>query len=268
MKKALSLLAIAAFIFYSCQKDLSTSQERPLGGRPGLLQKTVTFNYPDSTNTIVETYNYDDNGRLISGAYDFGVFRGYTHYYRDAAGRIIKIAAVNSTGSQDTVFTFVNYTNATSDRVTFLSDSSAVFFYSADGKVIRTNTYKHFPLSTDPMKLVIYHLYSYDARGNLSKREEYTDRDNNGSFELNFTYFLEYDDKVNPFYPLDDVTIENHFLFRSPNNLIKQKNDPVDPLGTDDENISVYDYRADKKPNSALFMAGDGRKTKTLYYYY
>ena len=269
MKKFSSILVLLTVFALSCQKELATADtDGPADEIPGLLKKMVSYTLPDSTNTIVEDFIYDGSGRLMGKAFDFGVFRGHTNFYRDANGRIKRMAFASSQNNWDTVFTDVIYENATSTRVSYLSDSSAVFFYDANNRVSRTDTYQAYPNPGNALKLVVYHLYSYDASGNTTKREEYVDRDGNGSFKLNFTYRLEYDNNINPLHPLDDALIEWQFLARSPNNLTKQMNDPADPSGTDDENITIYEYGSDQKPQAALFMGGDGRKVRTKYYYY
>jgi hypothetical protein len=158
----------------------------------------------------------------------------------------------------------VQYEDASSTKVVSLGDGNTMFEYDANGRVAKTMTY--LPSPPGLPKLGVYHIYNYDAVGNMIRREEYTDHDNDGSFELNITYSFEYDGYLNPFQPGDDALIEWTWTRSSPANVLKQKNDVADPQGIDDENVIIYEYGNDNKPKTALFI-GNGSNSRIHYYY-
>lgn len=253
---------IIALAVSSCNRELMDTQDDPVP-EEGLLKQKVTISLPDSSYRIIENFSYDA-GNLLVG---YSINNMETQYIRDGQGRIVRIQSRAAPGAP-VITTEVIYENSSSKRVKYLSDSSAVFVYNDQGQVIRTDTYQHWPTASSPLKRVAYHVYSYDARGNLQKREEYTDTNGDDLFDPTITYILSYDDKVNPTRNTDDALLETSYLTRSPNNLLKQQNDAALPGGIDDENNSLYEYRADNKPVTSLFSGGDGRKSITRFYYY
>jgi len=267
MKKLIPVLLLATIAFYSCIKEYPAGPEGPLGAdSTGLLKKMVTISWPDSQYRTIQEFAYNINGSLLAQSHTAGSRSSVWVYKRDPQGRIRTITAANSQNNWDSTHIHVYYVNNSSSQVAYLSDSSAVFQYNTAGKISRTDGYMR--MAGGSMKRVVYHLYTYDGSGNMTKREEYTDQDDDGVFTINFTYRLEYDTKVNPQYPIDDALINDFFLTFSPNNVVKQMNDPANPNAPNDENISVYDFRPDNKPHTLFFSAGDGRQTRTYYYYY
>lgn len=253
---------ITAVAVSSCNQELMDTQDDPVP-EEGLLKQKVTISLPDSSYRITENFSYDASSRLVG----YSIDNMETLYIRDELGRIVRIQSRSGAGAP-VITTDVFYESSSSKKVKYLSDSSAVFIYNDLGQVIRTDTYQHWPTPTSPLKRVAYHQYTYDSRGNLQKRAEYTDVNNDGQFDLTITYTLSYDDKVNPTRNTDDALIETSYLTRWQNNLLKQQNDAALPGGIDDENNSLYEYRADNKPVTGLFTGGDGRKTITRFYYY
>lgn len=262
MKRPIIYCLLATTLLAACNRELMDAPDNPSPAE-GLLKQKVTISLPDSSYRIVENFYYDDQSLLIG----YTANSMETQYTRDALGRIIRIDT-RSTSSAPVYSMGVVYENSTSRRVKYLSDSSAVFTYNEQGQVTRTDTYQHWPSASSPLRKVAYHVYAYDSRGNLQKREEYTDTDNNGVFDLNITYILSYDDKINPTRLNDDALIEFTFLTKWQNNLLKQQNDVAVPGGPDDENNSIYEYRADNRPVTGLFTGGDGRQSITRFYYY
>jgi hypothetical protein len=265
MKKLIPVVLLISAVFTSCIKEFPSNPNEPLGGQEGQLKKMVTISLPDSAYRTTQEFAYNANGKLVARAIIMNNLSMYSYYYRDAQGRIIKIANASSHNNWDTAFLDVVYVNSTSTRVSHLSDSSAVYEYNASNQVSRVNTYER--THSGAMRLAVYHLYSYDGNGNMIKREQYSDHDGNGVFELVFTYRLEYDTFINPLYTGDDALTESTFLSMSQNNVIKQKNDVAAPGGLDDENVTVFQHRSDNKPHSSLFT-GNGGQQRTYFYYY
>ncbi len=262
MKRNLLFCLMASSLLSACNQELMDTQDDPVP-EEGLLKQKVTISLPDSSYRIVENFFYGQDNLLSS----YQVNSMETHYIRDGIGRIIRIESTAGPGAPVNI-TSVVYESSTSRRVKYLMDSSAVFVYNDQGQVARTDTYQHWPNANDPLRKVAYHVYTYDNRGNLQKRQEYTDVNADGVFEPTITYTLSYDDKINPTRLTDDALIESTFLTKWQNNLLKQQNDVAVPGGIDDENNSIYEYRADNRPVTGLFIGGDGRQSIIRFYYF
>ena len=267
MKNILLISILSVVGFASCQRTVVNDQPNPTDANDsGLLKQVKTFLLPDSFYQTYENFFYDGNRRLRDRT--VGTNSSFTHttYTRDAQGRLVKWKY--RTSKPDSVEIGVVYESSSSTRAKYLSDSSVVFTYNASGQIIRTDTYQPVAAPGSGYKLVVYHLYSYDANNNLTKREEFTDPDKDGIFTLNITYFMEYDNKPNPRYPVDDAMIELFFLDRSPNNLVKMRYDIAAPGPLDGENIINFQYGATNKPLTNQFQSSDGRRTVSGYSYY
>lgn len=267
MKNTPLILCLLVLGFAACQRTTPNDQLAPTDANDtGLLKQIRTVLLPDSFYQTYETYFYDNNRHLRDRTVGMNNVFTHTTYTRDAQGRLVKWKY--KTSKPDSTEIGVVYESASSTKVKYLSDSSAVFTYNGSGQIIRTDSYQPIPAPGSGYKLAAYHLYSYDASNNLVKREEFTDPDQNGTFTLNITYFMEYDDKPNPRYPIDDAMIELSFLDMSPNNLVKMRYDIAAAGPTDGENIINFQYGTLNKPLMNQFQSSDGRKTVTYYSYY
>jgi YD repeat-containing protein len=277
------LLGFSSLLLFSCLKEFSLENQQLQNPdtllATGLLEKMISVTQPGNTDSLIQEFRYDDAGRLVrenttakylDGSGSLITRRSQALYERDANHRIFRITRIgvfsDLSNNIDTLIENVIYEGAGSSRIVSLGDSNTVFEYDANNRVVKTMTYQRFPTPADPLKLVVFHQYSYDAVGNMTKREEFNDQDNNGSFELGITYSFEYDGHINPFHPTDDALIEWTWTRISPANVLKQKNDVADPQGIDDENVTVYEYGSDNKPRAALFV-GNGLNIRIHYYY-
>ena len=194
----------------------------------------------------------------------------FTRYYRDALGRITRVARKgpysDNGNNTDTLYDDITYESATSTRITSLNNGARVYTYNASGKVTGTSEYMPWPGPTDPVKMVVYHIYSYDDNGNIKKREEYTDQDGNGTFELNITYKFEYDGKQNPLHSNDDALIEWRWTSMSPNNVLKQTNSIAAAGGANEHIITIYEYGTDNLPRSGGYNLGSDPIILKYYY--
>jgi hypothetical protein len=282
MRKIISLAVALAWFLVSCQKETSTdtpNQNQRTDSSGTRLVRVVTFSGSSGQDSTVVEYTYDATGKLaeehsILVINDNGnlVKREFlTRYLRDVTGRIVQFTnkgPVSDLGNApDSVTETVTYKGAGLMQIAYLNDSSRVYEYDAQGRVSRTSDHQHFPLPSDPRKLVVYHVYTYDGAGNIAVRNEFTDADGEGNFELNISYKFEYDNQVNPLYFRDDAMIEfKWYLFASPNNLTKFSYDISDPRGLDDEASATYQYRMDGKPASSTYV-GNGQTNFSVYYY-
>lgn len=264
-----------AIILTSCQREVSIIQR--LSTDP-LLVKIITVS-PQNDSSII-TYDYDNNDRLIKTTYynrypGFGstMLASWQQYNRDAIGRIKTITGVGRSVMNPTVqipsSASVYYVNDTSTRVDHIVNDNnnykTVFTYNNSGQVIKTEDYQKLQ-STGPLQLVVYHLYQYDAGNNLTERKEFTDIDNNGSFEWNFTYKLQYDGKVNPMYKTDDVLLEGVWLDVSPENCSKMITDNPYPT-IKDTVVQQFTYRSDGRPQTVSVSGNSIQQLFRTYFY-
>ena len=280
--RILSLLTLVLTIG-SCQRDIVT--QRP--NNDELLVKTVmvTGSVTSAYDTTIITYDYNADDRLERETYFFvymtssglqrlPVEREYT---RDAANRIARIKSTHRLFANPlnvlTSFSNVTYVDNTSTNVAYISDDNnsfkTVFTYNANGKISKTETFQHFPLPTDPLKLVAYYQHQYDASGNLLSKTQFSDNDNNGVFEEMISYVFEYDAMINPIDRNDDALFDWRWSNFSPANCTKQTNN-YGTLQAPDGFTMQFQYRSDKKPEKATRDEFGGPligSAVTLYYY-
>jgi len=204
MKNYPLILIILSLFLVSCQKE---DTYPPLSSGE-LLVKSVSVANGETTTT---TYAYTSDGKIdvinmtgTSGGISVG---NYRKFYRDVAGRIIRIAEKippQSGIEVDTIFTYVHYPNAT----TFNNDytvqninvdvyeinDSTIFTYNGNNQITQGYTYQTSTIFGPFQEIKT--LYTYDAAGNLIKIEGYNDA--SGTMELSVTFEMEYDDKTNP----------------------------------------------------------------------
>jgi hypothetical protein len=131
----------------------------------------------------------------------------YRRFYRDAAGRIIRIATKippQNGIETDTVFMNVHYPNASTFNYDYTVQKisvsgfdvydSTTYTYNNNNQITEGYTHQYNPILGPVQDLRA--VYSYDASGNLVKMEGYNNA--SGQMELVSTFNLEYDDKTNP----------------------------------------------------------------------
>ena len=280
--RIISLLTLV-LAMSACQRDVVT--QRP--NNDELLVKTVmvTGSGTSPYDTTIISYDYDANNRLERETFFFVYMTSSglqrlpveREYARDGTNRITRIKSTNRLFANPlnvvTSFSNVIYVDNTSTRVAYVSDDNnsfkTVFTYNANGKISKTETFQHFPLPTDRLKLVAYYEHQYDASGNLLSKTQFSDNDNNGVFDQVISYVFEYDAMINPIDRNDDALFEWRWSNFSPANCTRQTNN-YGALHAPDGFTMQFQYRSDKKPEKATrsefggLLVGSG---VTMYYY-
>jgi len=208
MKKFTLFLLLSNIFLVSCQKDVALDPGTPGGSDNLLLVKTVSVQNNESYTT---TYSYTADKKIeiinITGTSGGLSVDNYRRFYRDAAGRIIRIAIKISPQNgieTDTVFTDVHYPNATTFNYDYTVQKisvsgfdvydSTTYTYNSNNQITEGYTHQYNPI-LGPVQDLRF-VYSYDAAGNLVKLEGYNNA--SGPMELVVTFNLGYDDKTNP----------------------------------------------------------------------
>ena len=279
--RLLSILAIFNALL-GCQKELH--EEVPTGDPPVIQKKFVkfsTYSLPDSLVVFQKEYAYDANNKLksITTTERFqqpnGSIRtqvGLRSFFRDNQGRVIRI----STGPDSSIFSMdFNYPSlislkpqsAVSTRtrggLTRLIDSVAIS-YNSTGQV--NKTVRFMMLNTGKLETSSYETYTYDALGNLSSKQQYSDSAGNRQFRVVISYTWQYDNKKNPLYFDEIPYFFNDGIFAytaSVNNVLRQVNNYV--IFPSDELNFVFEYDS----NSLLKVSKSlsDQRLVTLYYY-
>lgn len=286
-RKTIPLL-FCVFILSSCQKESSLSSiegpQTPLDEDNIQLIKKISVSGTDST--IIE-YSYDAAGRLSGQRFkaingnDRKTFIADESYKRDATGRI---EAVNLTYDQpveghiyDLIETGVAYKNVNTAAVAYTKTiaktgaytgyDSTVYFYNSAGQVSKTAHYAYHSENgqTTAPQFGVYYNWTYDANGNLTSLQQFSDYTNSGNFSPAVMYQFEYDAKVNPLFTPDAALLESRwYATASPNNLVRQRN--IYTGATPDENNITYNYNATGRPLTDTFV-GNGMQLQTAYFY-
>lgn len=278
MLKNIIQAVLLAIILTSCQREVSIIQR--LNNDP-LLVKIISVTAPQNDSAII-TFDYNTDRQLTKQTYYTRyntpsgplVLPSWSEYTRDTRGRITRIKSVGRSVTNPAVeitrFGDVYYINDSSTRVAFTvsdnNDHKKIYFYDNAGQIIKTEDHQSFSPS-DPLHLVVYHLYQYDGGGNLIERKEYTDHDHNGSFELNIGMRIQYDGKVNPRYKLDDALFEESWLDVSPENFLKMYVDNPHPLSIQDTVAQQYTYRGDGRPEMVAVSGNSIPPSFRTYFY-
>jgi hypothetical protein len=269
---SLFALLFSLLLVLSCQKEISPGLIQRGNGIDsngiGLLNKIVSTYTVDNLDYYTQEFEYDSADRLwvvtntlktkqANGT--ITIKSGAVQFFRDGLGRIIRIGSRPDTSS---INSFINYENATSGKVTSVyyvkttAGGSTVidsveFVYDANNHVIRTNRYS----DAFPGQIEGYQLYQYDAMGNITEHKNMLDLDSNGTFEVNFIFSWQYDNKINPSYHPEHALFEwgqGWPIINSPNNLIKHINFPPSI-----PNIEiVYSYQYDSLGRPIKMMHG------------
>jgi antitoxin component YwqK of YwqJK toxin-antitoxin module len=284
MSARIAALIILLIILNSCQREDEITERL---NNEALLIKivNVTGTGTGPYDSTIITYDYDANKRLLkettflnlatsSGVQRLPFEREYT---RDGNGRITRIRSTNRLSSNPlnviTSFSDVCYVDNNSTKVAYIEYDNnivkTVFTYNSAGKIEKTETFQHYPLPTDPVKMTVYYRHQYDATGNLLTKTQFSDNDNNGVFEQAISYAFEYDTKLNPVDRSDDALFEWRWSWSSPANCVKQTNN-YSAVNPPDGFTLVYQYRTDNKPEMATRAEFGGVLTgsaTTTYYY-
>ena len=208
MKKFTLFLLLSNIFLVSCQKDVALDPGTPGGSDNLLLVKTVSVQNNESYTT---TYSYTADKKIeiinITGTSGGLSVDNYRRFYRDAAGRIIRIAIKippQNGIETDTVFMDVHYPNATTFNYDYTVQKisvsgfdvydSTTYTYNSNNQITEGYTHQYNPI-LGPVQDLRF-VYSYDAAGNLVKLEGYNNA--SGPMELVVTFNLGYDDKTNP----------------------------------------------------------------------
>lgn len=276
-------LVILSITIISCQREVIDTSQRP--DNDELLVKTITAFGTGSFDTTIITYEYNASNRLQKETFLFnyttpsGIQRLPTgsEYTRDGAGRITRIKRtgrlVSDPLNEITGFSNVYYVDNSSTKVDYISDDNnsfkTVFIYDAAGKISKTETFQHYPLPGDPLRMVVYYTHQYDANGNLITRTQFSDNDYNGVFEQVISYTFEFDGRINPVDRSDDALFEDRWSSSSPENCVRQTNKYSSAIPEDGFTVQ-FQYRGDNKPETAIRNDFGGLLTGpsvTTYYY-
>jgi len=220
MRKFSLFLFLRIVLFTSCQKEISwdllppvtpptdSTDTVPTNPDGTLLVKSVSV---ENGETYTVDYSYDADKRIevmrttgIINGIDAGEYR---RFYRDAIGRIVRIAIKipdQAGESIDTIFTDVHYPNSTSFNYDYTVrkyeafgleiGDSAVYTYNASNQI--TEYYDYQTSGSIGILQTSKIVHTYDASGNITSMDQYNDI--SGSSELVQTIAMEYDDKTNP----------------------------------------------------------------------
>lgn len=275
MKNYSLILILTVLFFSSCSKEDSYPS---LPGGKKLVRSVAT----SEGGTTTTTYAYTSDGKLDAIATS-GTSAGiptdsYSRYYRDGAGRIIKIATkvpVSSGSDMDTVYKFVHYPDASTFNYDYTVQEftiqgfgftdSTVYTFNGSGQVTESYTYQKSGFFDDQeIKMV----YTYDGAGNLSRLDGYNNA--SGPLQLSNTFEITYDDKTNPLSLDPQITlITGAAPGSSGNNPILVKFTDVN--NPDAQTITnTYTYNADGLPETMVsgdLFDGVTTVTTTTFYY-
>lgn len=276
MKNYALFLLISIAFFTSCSKE----DTYPPLSSGDLLVRSVSVANGETTTT---TYTYTPDGKIdainmtgTSGGINVG---NYRKFYRDAAGRIIRIAEKvppQSGIEVDTVFTYVHYPNATTFNYDYtvqninvdvyeINDSTLIT-YNSNNQITQSYTYQTSTIFGPFQEIKT--LYTYDAAGNATKIEGYNDA--SGTMELSVIFNIEYDNKTNP------LAFDQQASLLSGGGFTASVNNPVVIRFTDAANPGVqtitntYTFGANGLPETLLSaddVDGTVTNTTTTFYY-
>jgi hypothetical protein len=200
-------------------------------------------------------------------------------FYRDATGRIIRIATKipPQNGIQtDTVFMNVHYPNATTFNYDYTVQKislsgfdvydSTTYTYNSNNQISESYTHQYNPILGPVQDLRA--VYSYDAVGNLKKIEGYNNA--SGPMELTATFDLAYDNKTNP------LAVDKQEFLVSGGNPGSSKNNIIvttftDVTGNEEPQVinSVYTFGSNELPSKVVSTDQSGANpiTTTSFYY-
>lgn len=285
------LLLCVATTYIACSKNVGADPTPPPNTpvdsnvtvlKPGLLIKTVNIGSV-ATDSAVTVYDYDKNGLVTMDMTTFyhnssspatSVQAG-RRYYRDALGRIARIAAkelADPPYHADTVYSSVTYQDATGSKVSFVINSrvinsktiydSTVYSYDTGDNLAKITLYVSGDWPAVAATLQHYELWEYNQTADPIKYQYYQELSTPGVFELIWQYDFEYDDKVNPNYAKDDVRADFQWIMK--HNITLQH--VFESVSNDThDNVLTYEYNSDNKPVKSIQT---GPYPSTIMYYY
>lgn len=271
--KRISLLPFLCVLFFaSCQKE---DTYPPLTGEK-LVKSVSTSNGETSTTT----YAYTPDG-LIDAINTTGTSGGdptdhYEKYYRDAAGRIVRVAQkvpAQQGIEVDTVYKFVHYPDANTFNYDYTVQNievagytikdSTLYTYNNNNQVTESYTYEISDLFNQQEVRAIY---TYDATGNMIKIEGYDNA--TGTMELSATFDIQYDDKTNP------LSFDRQILLISGGTFTGSKNNPIVVKFKASDNpdtqtiTNTYTFGSNSLPQTLTTQDDSDNSTTTTTFYY
>jgi hypothetical protein len=271
--KKISLLPLLCILFFvSCQKE---DTYPPLTGEK--LVRSVSTSNGETTTT---NYTYTSTGLIdavnTTGASDGETADHYEKYYRDATGRIIRIAqkVPAQQGIEiDTVYTSVHYPDASTfnydynvqkiEVAGYTINDSTLFTYNSSNQITESYTYETSDLFNSQE---IRSIYMYDAAGNIIKIEGYTNA--TGTMELSATFDIQYDDKTNP------LSFDRQIMLITGGTFTGSKNNPILVKFKASDNpdtqtiTNTYTFGSNSLPQTLTTQDDLDNSTTTTTFYY
>lgn len=291
MKQFPLFLVLCLVMLSACQKDIDLVLPEDGNGGGGtdttgtggntsgaLLVRSVSISNGESFTT---NYSYTANKKIevidmagISGGIDAG---NYRRFYRDAAGRIIRIA--NKVPPQggiaiDTSFTYVYYPDATTLQYSYTVQTLSIAGFEVTDSVLYTyNNAKQITEQYDyqlsPLFGIVQEsktVYTYDAAGNLATITGYNNI--TGTMEVVSTFQLQYDTKTNPMgTDAQSALINGGSPGASPNNVTQLRFSDVTNATEQLINIS-YTYGSNGFPATAVQQDVSSNSVANITFYY
>lgn len=291
MKQFPLFLVLCLVMLSACQKDIDLVLPEDGNGGGGtdttgtggntsgaLLVRSVSISNGESFTT---NYSYTANKKIevidmagISGGIDAGSYR---RFYRDAAGRIIRIA--NKVPPQggiaiDTSFTYVYYPDATTLQYSYTVQTISIAGFEVTDSVLYTyNNAKQITEQYDyqlsPLFGIVQEsktVYTYDAAGNLATITGYNNI--TGTMEVVSTFQLQYDTKTNPMgADAQSALINGGSLGASPNNVTQLRFSDV-TNGTEQLINISYTYGSNGYPATAVQQDVSNNSVANITFYY
>ena len=244
------------WMFSSCQKEATP------GSTNQYLRKT-TSRSGDSLNHT--TYTYDNQNRLVSISSSFN--QGQGEQYRidityDAQGRMAS-ASQNRNGIDsfryDNQNRIVQKLHITPSSTTYTGRST--YSYDTKGRLLADTLHSYWT-----NEIFEYTIYTYDQNDNIIEVKVF--RNNAGTFYVEKTMQLQFDNKTNPYYSLGPV---QYFIFSDGNGLeyLLSRNNCIKKTFPNGDVISYnYVYAGDLPKSVVTTDSSDPGWTSSDEFYY
>ncbi len=247
---------------WACEKEENTENIEPPAG---IYLKAVHSNNGSS----VTSYNYNASGELINTEQSFMNQVSGTHLFA-TIGNEKSITYFNPSMEIEGAWNIKYVNNRVTDIVHYIN------FVSIGGEIWDINEHYDYNINGEIRKIESNDFFSsrrefeYGINGNLTSIKLF-DRDGNPTE----SYYLQYDDKKNPYYLLDPTVISTfyyyslsivHFYFLSPNNVTRC----IRTLGTGDTvsvNLLTYQYNQHGYPVSKFEMEDSVARENGMRHY-
>lgn len=284
MKKLVFISILAYFLVaLACQKqNIDTEPIDNHNDTGNLFVKSESVRLSDTFVTFQRQYSYNTDSKLksISSIQRDKAPNGVvtssawiTTFYRDNYGRIERIGSDPDTDPIKTHFNYPN-TNITLPDYLLVSTKTPIGELVMDSILLTYNgksqLEKAIHFLRNPrgqLSKSYFELFSYDTRGNVTKKEQYVVSLVNGTDELSAIFEWEYDTKINPYFLNEIAYFFNTGVFSSywasPNNLIREK---ATYVGSSQAELNhVYNYNSKSYPVS-VNTVGDTERVLKFYY--